>query len=921
MDELPSKLRDTTALCWAAGTGNVDMLRRLLTEGVDVNLADYDRRTPLHIAASDGNAEIVKLLIQAGANCHAKDRWGVTPLDCAKDAVVASLMSTHIRASLFADTSTAPYRRVGSHNDALDALDANRPKNVLGEVHQVFAAIATGDTDTLKRAWLDGLALNAVDGAGRTALHVAVEKEQMNAIELLLSAGATVDVADEQGRTPMSIAVEMNASNVLSLFRRHVYTASSLPQVPITLDVPHAFAAIQHDDLARLQQLVPRLVHPDVQDYDARSLLHVAASEGRTSIVQFLVQVGANVNLLDRWGNSPLSEAMHFAHTDVATYLRDHHATEHGLDDNSLAKSPHQLDSTLLNTALEHILRCVCRQHKWQVGEVFVPIKDENTNGCALVLHNVWFRHTYNDTLPLQPLAQFRKARGMMLLDPGHDLAGRVYSGQQPEWVASLHTTSQSKFFFVPHARKAGLKAVVAVPMVHTLSVVAVLVWYATEALPEDPDEVHRIQRLVKAVVLLCVLRHESTATMSRFQYCQALEHACTGQGELTAVDTVAPDDAAVHDVVSLCISWHLFDYAMKLATSMSSEDHLATIDLFGALVALLKRGFFDDVVGPTLLDLEPCDVVDSISTKLHLVHVVVYVLAYLTTVSPTEGSVYSKSHLFQDELRQYVANLQPIGLDGSNSSSSDDMEEGIPTTTTQTTESAEVVEPLGIHPTPVVVECVLCKFKVPGHIHPGLPRPSVAPSPPPRTPQSSIFTRLRSPVWREFQELPCTLANEWDRFRGKDKLASTPSQDSFRSAKWTTSDVYDTVGNAHDNQTLFRRSPVGVGDRSRVLAVLNAILDDTSAMLTFDQITALHEAIFEQGHDGGAIREDAAVGYASERIYRVFLPSVEIELALRQYVTTLNDPTALPHPLVRAYYAFAALVFYIHPFYDGNGR
>ncbi|RHX96599.1 hypothetical protein DYB25_003089 [Aphanomyces astaci] len=367
MDELPSKLRDTTALCWAAGTGNVDMLRRLLTEGVDVNLADYDRRTPLHIAASDGNAEEVKLLIQAGANCHAKDRWGVTPLDCAKDAVVASLMSTHIRASLFADTSTAPYRR-----------------------------IATGDTEALKRAWLDGLALNAVDGGGRTALHVAVEKEQMNAIELLLSAGATVDVADDQGRTPMSIAVEMNASNVLSLFRRHVYTASSLPQVPITLDVPHAFAAIQHDDLARLQQLVPRL---------------------------FLVQVGANVNLLDRWGNSPLSEAMHFAHTDVATYLRDHHATEHGLDDNSLAKSPHQLDSTLLNTALEHILRCVCR------------------------------------------------------------------------------------------------------------------------ALPEDPDEVHRIQRLVKAVVLLCVLRHESTATMSRFQYCQALEHACTGQGELTAVDTVAPDD------------------------------------------------------------------------------------------------------------------------------------------------------------------------------------------------------------------------------------------------------------------------------------------------------------------------------------------------------------------------------------------
>ncbi|ETW09344.1 hypothetical protein H310_01716 [Aphanomyces invadans] len=620
MDELPTRLRDTTALCWAAGSGNVDMLRRLLQEGRDVNLADYDRRTPLHIAASDGNAEAVKLLIQAGANCRAKDRWGVTPLDCAKDAVVASLMSTHIRAILFADTSTSPFRRCGSHNDS---FDPTRRKS-MEEIQQVFAAIAAGDTDALKRAWLDGLSLNVVDSLGRTALHVAVEKEQMNAIELLLSAGAAVDVVDHEGRTPMSIAVEMNASNALSLFRRHIFTASPLQTEALaTSDIPLAFAAIQHNNLPRLEQLVPHLVHPDVQDYDARSLLHVAASEGHLAIVQFLVEIGANVNLLDRWGNSPLSEAMHFAHTAVATFLRDHQATEHGLgiDADNLAKAsnPHGLEAGILNKAFEHVLRCVCRKNKWLVGEVFVPITGEG-NGCELALHNVWCRPVgiSNDSTLFKSLTQFRRARGMMLLDPGHDLAGRVYSGQQPEWIASLHTTSQSKFFFVPHARKAGLKAVVAVPMVHNLSVVAVLAWYATEPLVEDMDEVHRMQRLVKAVVLLCVLRHkEPTAAMSRFQYCQALEQVCTGHGELTAVDTVSADDAAVHDVLPLAISWRLFDYAMKLSTSMSSEDHLATIDLLGALVALLRRGFFDDALNSTVLELSETHVSTAITTKV----------------------------------------------------------------------------------------------------------------------------------------------------------------------------------------------------------------------------------------------------------------------------------------------------------------
>ena len=82
----------TAALCTAAQKGDVNQVegficfitfykvQRLLKNGTEVNSADYDFRTALHIAASEGYLDIVKLLIDFKANVNAADRWGSTPL-------------------------------------------------------------------------------------------------------------------------------------------------------------------------------------------------------------------------------------------------------------------------------------------------------------------------------------------------------------------------------------------------------------------------------------------------------------------------------------------------------------------------------------------------------------------------------------------------------------------------------------------------------------------------------------------------------------------------------------------------------------------------------------------------------------------------------------------------------------------------
>jgi hypothetical protein len=71
-------------LCTAVARGDSDYLKRLLSNGMDPNLKDYDYRTPLHVAASEGLIFMAKLLLEAGASVFIKDRWGNTPLDEAR---------------------------------------------------------------------------------------------------------------------------------------------------------------------------------------------------------------------------------------------------------------------------------------------------------------------------------------------------------------------------------------------------------------------------------------------------------------------------------------------------------------------------------------------------------------------------------------------------------------------------------------------------------------------------------------------------------------------------------------------------------------------------------------------------------------------------------------------------------------------
>jgi glutaminase len=76
-----SHINNVIKLCWAASLDDISEVQLLIARGVNINSADYDGRTALHLAASEGHARIVDFLLLKGAALHSTDRWGNTPYD------------------------------------------------------------------------------------------------------------------------------------------------------------------------------------------------------------------------------------------------------------------------------------------------------------------------------------------------------------------------------------------------------------------------------------------------------------------------------------------------------------------------------------------------------------------------------------------------------------------------------------------------------------------------------------------------------------------------------------------------------------------------------------------------------------------------------------------------------------------------
>ncbi len=310
----------SSPLAEAAQRGDTSGVHALLERGgLDPNAPGRDGTPALHWLVRLGDRATAERLVQAGADVNAASRYGVTPLALAIEA---------------ADTPMTRW--------LLDAgADAERPDRT-GEPPLLQAA-RVGDADVVAALLERGVAVDARDASyGQTALMIAAREGHLAVANLLLDAGADIDAATLAEEPPRFVPPSESPpglSRGIGIVRAG-WPEDRGKRFPAGGGkTPLSYAArAGHLDVARL--LIERGANLELADGNGVTPLLCAivnASVFRVSrtgrsdhllLAHALLDAGANVNTMDWYGQTPLWAAVDLRNlelgpADKATGIRD----------------------------------------------------------------------------------------------------------------------------------------------------------------------------------------------------------------------------------------------------------------------------------------------------------------------------------------------------------------------------------------------------------------------------------------------------------------------------------------------------------------------------------------------------------------------------------------------------------------------
>ena len=153
--------------------------------------------------------------------------------------------------------------------------------------------------------------VNTQEPDGNTALHIAAEKGNVEAIKLLLSRNACASLCNARGERAMDLG---KTQEVRSLLKK-----ASLSQLPHEASLYHA---AEQPDLKWFTTLLKKGVPVDSKWIHGRTALAAAAKVGNMEMVEVILSSGAApIPLGSYWPELPIVLALVYRHADIAIKL------------------------------------------------------------------------------------------------------------------------------------------------------------------------------------------------------------------------------------------------------------------------------------------------------------------------------------------------------------------------------------------------------------------------------------------------------------------------------------------------------------------------------------------------------------------------------------------------------------------------
>lgn len=172
---------EMTPLMFAAALGELEIVKAMLSNDININQADHRFETALHHAIDGGNVEVVRELINNGADLNATESYDQTPL---------------------------------------------------------ISAIIEGHQEIVKLLLESGARIDIADNVGNSALHWALEKEELAIAAILLQYNPPLHLQNEQGSTPLMVSLNYGAESHEKIPQRrnafyHQLSAQMIERMPI----------------------------------------------------------------------------------------------------------------------------------------------------------------------------------------------------------------------------------------------------------------------------------------------------------------------------------------------------------------------------------------------------------------------------------------------------------------------------------------------------------------------------------------------------------------------------------------------------------------------------------------------------------------------------------------------------------------